>query len=101
MIKTCESNLYEFQGYPENPVCTTCLLTAGLDPQYMHTQNQFIGKPEGSRQFRDHHCKALGEDNSDLPGTFFCDHFFVLLLFSTNENIAQTKMNPTDLDPPG
>ena len=40
-----------------------------------HTKNQFANEPEGLRQFRDQRWKALGKDNSDLPGLFFCDHF--------------------------
>ena len=40
-----------------------------------HTKNQFANEPEGTRQFRDHHWKVLGEKSSDLPSIFFCNHF--------------------------
>ena len=50
------------------------LTTAGLPISETHTKNQFADKPEGLRQFRDHRWKALDEENSDLPGIFFCDH---------------------------
>ena len=49
---------------------TTVMGTAGLDPQKKHTKNQVPDEPEGLRQFRDHHWKALGEENSDLLGIF-------------------------------
>ena len=41
------------------------------------TKNQFAGRPEGLRHFRDHRWKALGKENSNLPGSIFCDHFWL------------------------
>ena len=49
--------------------------TAGLPIRYPHTKNQFADKPEGLRHFQDRHWKALGEENSDLPGLSFRDQF--------------------------
>ena len=73
--------------------------TAGWDVQYEPTKNQFTDEPEKLRQFRDHRWKALGEENSDLLGLFFCDHFD-LLSFKTTENKAPTKIYPEDLNSP-
>ena len=56
-------------------IATVGMYTAGLLISYTHTNNQFAKQPEGLRQFRDHRWKALGEDNPDLRGIFFCDHF--------------------------
>ena len=50
------------------------LSTAGLPISEIHTRNIFDIQ-EGLRQFQDHRWKALGEENSDPPGLFFCDHF--------------------------
>ena len=50
--------------------------TAGLDAKYLEAEKKlFASKPEGLRQFQDHRWKAPGEENSDLPGSIFCDHF--------------------------
>ena len=45
------------------------------DLQYKSTKNKFADEPEGLRQFRYHRWKALGEENSDLPGIFLCNLF--------------------------
>ena len=50
---------------------------AGLPFSETHTEHQFANEPEGLRKFRDHRWKALGEENSDLSGIFFCDHFLI------------------------
>ena len=41
--------------------------TAGLPISKTHKKHQFADKPEGLRQFRDHHWKALGKENSATP----------------------------------
>ena len=51
-------------------------ITAGLPILWTHTNNQFGKQPEGLRHFRDHRWKALGEENSDLPGLFLFGHYF-------------------------
>ena len=51
------------------------MATAGLPISETHKKNQFTNEPEGLRQFRDHCWKALGENNLDLSGSIFCDHF--------------------------
>ena len=50
--------------------------TAGLPIRYQPTNNQFAGEPEGLRHFWDHHWKALGKENSDLPGLFLFRRYF-------------------------
>ena len=55
------------------PLTTSC--TAGLDSQYKHTKHWFPNEQEGLQQFRGNHWKALGEENPDLLGIFFSDHF--------------------------
>ena len=49
--------------------------TAGLPISETHTKNRFANEPEGLQQFQDRRWKALGKDNSDLPGTLLCDYF--------------------------
>ena len=55
-------------------------ITAELPVSETHTKNQFADKPEGLRQFRDQCWKALGEENSDMPGIFSVI-IFELLIF--------------------
>ena len=50
------------------------LQTAELPIEETHTKNQFADETEGLRQFHEHRWKALGEENSDIPGIFFRDH---------------------------
>ena len=51
--------------------CDQMFSTAGLDPQYTRTKNQFPNKPKGlHRQIQDHVGKDLGEENLDLLGLF-------------------------------
>ena len=45
--------------------------TAGLLFLETHADNQFAKQPEGLRHFRDHHWKALGEENPDLFWVYF------------------------------
>ena len=73
--------------------------TAGLDPHYKNTKNQFPGELKELRQIRDHQLKALGEENPDLPGLFLSDPF--LPLFQNNfPNRAWIKIVPAESDLP-
>ena len=61
---------------------TSCTLWLQLDwaSASEPTKKYFASEPEGLRQFRDHRWKLLGEENSDLPGSIFCDHVWPLIL---------------------
>ena len=69
----------------------TSYATAGLDVQYEPTKNQFFNEPEGLRHFRDHRWKALGEENPDLLGIFFSDHFLTSIFFKQVKAWPQQK----------
>ena len=48
-------------------------------------------EPEGFRHFRDHRWKALGEENPDLRGIIFCDHFLTSYFFKQVKISSQQK----------
>ena len=91
--------MYLSSWYPRCPSNLIENGTARLPISETHTKNWFASEPERLRQFRDHGWKALGGENSDLPGSIFCDHFWPLIL-KKSENMVPTKRNPADLDSP-
>ena len=65
--------------------------TAGLPISKTHKKHQFADKPEGLRQFRDHHWKALGKENLNLPGFFFVINFSNFLFNITSQIMSKQK----------
>ena len=54
-------------------------------------EKKIVNEPEGLRQFQDHRWKALDEENPDLPGIFFFDHFWPPIFFKQVKTRLQQK----------
>ena len=66
-----------------------------------NTRRQKNNLPKNQKGYDnwDHRWKALGEENSDLPGLFSVI-IFDLLIFKTSNIMVPTKIDPADLDSP-